>query len=202
MCNESAGLRPEERLASTLLPLPRLPVNGGQSEDRGGGSATDPGGEHAERSQMRQRPPGWPVPGCRYRVGRSRPSRLVLQTGLSGGDDGSDASGPVAPSSPPDPLSEPRGPARSRTRTRRSQGGRPHRAAPTCPPSGILCRAEFIALCRWKSPRAVRLYEQNSAATIRRVSRAALGTRSERARLSALLSLKGVGCRWRQRFSR
>lgn len=47
-------------------------------------------------------------------------------------------------------------------------------------------------MCRWKSPRATRLYEENPAGRIREASRAALRTRSERRRLEILTGLRGV----------
>jgi hypothetical protein len=53
-------------------------------------------------------------------------------------------------------------------------------------------RAEFIKMCRWKSPRATRHYERNTSAAVRRASREALGTRSERRRLEVLTGLAGV----------
>jgi hypothetical protein len=53
-------------------------------------------------------------------------------------------------------------------------------------------RAEFIKMCRWKSPRATRQYERNTAAAVRRASREALGARSERRRLEVLTGLDGV----------
>ena len=53
-------------------------------------------------------------------------------------------------------------------------------------------RADFIKMCRWKSPRATRQYERNTSAAIRRASREALGTRSERRRLEVLTGLAGV----------
>ncbi len=57
---------------------------------------------------------------------------------------------------------------------------------------GYFSRAEFLAMCRWKSPRAIRHYRRNSARTIRRLSRQVLATRSERGRLELLCSLHGV----------
>lgn len=57
---------------------------------------------------------------------------------------------------------------------------------------GWFSRHEFLEMCRWKSPRAVRHYEKNSSATIRKLSRAVLATRSERRRLALLTSLPGV----------
>ena len=58
---------------------------------------------------------------------------------------------------------------------------------------GAFTRGEFTRMCRWKSPRARRLWEANSAARVRAVSRAALATRSERRRMELLTSLRGVG---------
>jgi len=57
---------------------------------------------------------------------------------------------------------------------------------------GWLTRAEFLAMCRWKSPRATRHYRLNAAGTVRAASRAALATRSERRRLELLIDLRGV----------
>ncbi len=57
---------------------------------------------------------------------------------------------------------------------------------------GWFSRAEFLRMCRWKSPRAIRHCRRNSADTVRRVSRAVLATRSERARLVLLTGLHGV----------
>jgi hypothetical protein len=57
---------------------------------------------------------------------------------------------------------------------------------------GEFTRAEFLSMCRWKSPRAALHYRRNSAARIRQASRAVLATRSEHRRLEALLSLSGV----------
>ncbi|MGH7375002.1 MAG: hypothetical protein ACREJY_12320 [Candidatus Rokuibacteriota bacterium] len=58
--------------------------------------------------------------------------------------------------------------------------------------AGRFTRAEFLAMCRWKSPRARRHYEANSAAAIRRASDAALAARSERERIEHLTALPGV----------
>lgn len=58
--------------------------------------------------------------------------------------------------------------------------------------TGGFTRTEFLAMCRWKSPRSRRHYERSSAATIRRVSRAALAARSERERMTRLIALPGV----------
>lgn len=58
--------------------------------------------------------------------------------------------------------------------------------------AGRFTRAEFLAMCRWKSPRARRHYERNGAATIRRASAAALAARGERERIERLTALRGV----------
>ncbi len=58
---------------------------------------------------------------------------------------------------------------------------------------GAFTRAEFRAMCRWKSPRARLLWEENSAARVRAVSRAVLVTRDEQRRMALLTSLRGVG---------
>jgi hypothetical protein len=58
---------------------------------------------------------------------------------------------------------------------------------------GHLTKREFLTICRWKSPRAIRHYMKNSPARIRRQSATALATRSERARFEALTALDGVG---------
>jgi hypothetical protein len=57
---------------------------------------------------------------------------------------------------------------------------------------GWFSRAEFLAMCRWKSPRARHHYEKNSPARVRKVARAALATRSERRRIALLTNLDGV----------
>jgi hypothetical protein len=58
---------------------------------------------------------------------------------------------------------------------------------------GFFTRAEFLSMCRWKSPRARLLWEANSSARIRAVSRAVLSTRSEPRRMALLTELSGVG---------
>jgi hypothetical protein len=57
---------------------------------------------------------------------------------------------------------------------------------------GWLTRAEFLAMCRWKSPRATRHYRLNPPGAVRAASRAALATQSERRRLELLTTLRGV----------
>lgn len=57
---------------------------------------------------------------------------------------------------------------------------------------GYLRRSELEAVCKWKSPRAIRLVRSNSNRAIRSHTRTALGTRSERRRLEQLTGLAGV----------
>ena len=58
--------------------------------------------------------------------------------------------------------------------------------------AGEFDRAQFIAMCRWKSPRAARHYRRHSTAAIRRVSRGVLATRDEARRMTLLTALAGV----------
>lgn len=58
---------------------------------------------------------------------------------------------------------------------------------------GYLTKGEFLAICRWKSPRSIRHAMKNSPARIRRQSAIALASRSERVRFEALTALDGVG---------
>lgn len=58
--------------------------------------------------------------------------------------------------------------------------------------AGVFDRRDFLAMCRWKSPRALLHYRRHSAATVRRVSRAVLATRDEARRMMLLTALKGV----------
>jgi len=58
---------------------------------------------------------------------------------------------------------------------------------------GYLTKREFLEICRWKSPRALRLCESNSPDRIRRRSATALASRNERTRFNALTDLHGVG---------
>ena len=57
---------------------------------------------------------------------------------------------------------------------------------------GFISRAEFLAMCRWKSPRAQQHYLRNPPARIREASRLALAARTERRRIESLLTLHGV----------
>src|SRR4051812_3331199 len=59
---------------------------------------------------------------------------------------------------------------------------------------GHYTREEFVALCRWKSPRSAPLVTQNSARDVEAAARTALaGDTPERERIEALLALRGVG---------
>lgn len=58
---------------------------------------------------------------------------------------------------------------------------------------GEFDRAEFLAMCRWKSPRVLPLCRRNAEHRVRSVARAALGERDEARRLDHLRSLRGVG---------
>jgi hypothetical protein len=56
-----------------------------------------------------------------------------------------------------------------------------------------LTRDDFLALCRWKSPRAVPQASRNDAEFIRAITQTALATDSERLRIEVLTLLHGVG---------
>jgi hypothetical protein len=58
---------------------------------------------------------------------------------------------------------------------------------------GYLTKREFLAICRWKSPRSIRHCMKSSFARIRRQSAIALASRSEQVRFEALIALDGVG---------
>jgi len=58
---------------------------------------------------------------------------------------------------------------------------------------GYLRQAEFLALCRWKTPRSSRHCARNSAETIRAATSLAFSTRDERAKIEILCLLAGVG---------
>jgi hypothetical protein len=58
--------------------------------------------------------------------------------------------------------------------------------------AGVFTKAELLAMCRWKSPRAMPHYRRNAPATVRRIAREALATRSERRRMELLITLRGV----------
>jgi hypothetical protein len=58
---------------------------------------------------------------------------------------------------------------------------------------GYYRRAEFLTVCRWKSPRSAPRVAGNSARSIRTATAKALGTWDERRRMLTLLELRGVG---------
>ena len=58
--------------------------------------------------------------------------------------------------------------------------------------AGEFSRAEFVQMCRWKSPRAMPLYRRHRAARIRTLSRAVLATADEPRRMELLTALAGV----------
>jgi hypothetical protein len=58
---------------------------------------------------------------------------------------------------------------------------------------GHLTRAEFLDLCRWKTPRSQPRCATNDSATIREATKIALATTDERAKMYVLRSLAGVG---------
>lgn len=58
---------------------------------------------------------------------------------------------------------------------------------------GYLTRAEFLELCRWKTPRSQPRCAMNTSARVREATQIALGTKDERAKMYILRSLAGVG---------
>jgi len=58
---------------------------------------------------------------------------------------------------------------------------------------GYLTKAELITVCRWKSARAIKQIRRNREETIKKITRRAFATRSERKKLELLRSLNGVG---------
>ncbi len=58
---------------------------------------------------------------------------------------------------------------------------------------GYYTKLEFMAVCRWKSPRSSGRAAENSPGAIHRQTRLALGTGDEAERMRALIELSGVG---------
>ena len=58
---------------------------------------------------------------------------------------------------------------------------------------GFLKKEEFLATCRWKTPRSQARCRTNSADFIREVTKCALSTSAERLRIEVLTILDGVG---------
>jgi hypothetical protein len=59
--------------------------------------------------------------------------------------------------------------------------------------AGFATRDDLLALCRWKSPRALPRCAANSPDYVEAVTRAAFGSTHERVRVEALTLLDGVG---------
>lgn len=57
---------------------------------------------------------------------------------------------------------------------------------------GYLTRDEFLAVCRWKSPRPTRHYEKNTEDKVREITKKAFSTQHEITRIVRLTRLKGV----------
>jgi hypothetical protein len=57
---------------------------------------------------------------------------------------------------------------------------------------GYLTRSEFLAMCRWKTPRSARRCASNSTEHIREATTLALASRDERAKIGILRLLAGV----------
>ncbi len=63
---------------------------------------------------------------------------------------------------------------------------------PRCRAAGCFGKADFLAICRWKSPRIVPRCAENSEELIRVVTQAALNTKCEEFRINAPTLLRGV----------
>jgi hypothetical protein len=55
-----------------------------------------------------------------------------------------------------------------------------------------LTKPELVKVCRWKSPRALKHIQRNQGNTIKKITKAAFGTRSEEKKLALLITLYGV----------
>lgn len=58
---------------------------------------------------------------------------------------------------------------------------------------GYLTKGELVEICRWKSHRAIWQVRRNHPAEVKRATRRALSTRTEKEKLRLLTSLHGVG---------
>jgi hypothetical protein len=63
------------------------------------------------------------------------------------------------------------------------------RVAPAARARGYLTRAEFLALCRWKTPRSQPLCVENRDELVREVTRIALSATDEEIKIRVLLSV-------------
>ena len=73
-----------------------------------------------------------------------------------------------------------------------SQDSRVERLVAGARARGFLTKPDLLAVCRWKSPRALPLVRRNSPGEVREATAWALGTPHERLRIGALLMLHGV----------
>jgi len=64
--------------------------------------------------------------------------------------------------------------------------------APAARARGYLTREEFLAICRWKSPRSHPKCAQNRPRLVKEVTRVALAARDEEMKIKVLLLLSGV----------
>jgi hypothetical protein len=67
--------------------------------------------------------------------------------------------------------------------------------APRVKETGYLRRDDFLAICRWKSPRPTRYYEYNREDFIEATTRIAFSTSNEQLRVQVLTLLRGVKLR-------
>ncbi len=64
--------------------------------------------------------------------------------------------------------------------------------APTAKARGYLTRAEFLTLCRWKSPRTQPRCKENAEDFVAEITRIAFSSAHERVRIELLTLLRGV----------
>lgn len=57
---------------------------------------------------------------------------------------------------------------------------------------GYLTKPELVKVCRWKSPRVIKHIQRNRADAIKKITKEAFATRSEKMKLSLLTELYGV----------
>lgn len=67
-----------------------------------------------------------------------------------------------------------------------------NQVAPRARKRGYLTRDEFLAICRWKSPRSRPRCERNRDSFVREVTRISLSTSEEEVKIRVLLLLSGV----------
>ena len=59
--------------------------------------------------------------------------------------------------------------------------------------NGCFTKAQFLKMCRWKSPRPLPKYESNAPRSVKAISEKAFASNSEELRMELLTSLSGVG---------